>query len=317
MYLDAKEIFRLSCDAKSCLEGDDAVDIWHGGLACIGVAVPRAVVLPCQAVCRLAVLHDCRNAVVVIGGNIIVLTGFLTCIGNLALRLLPCGKFRIEFVNLVLVGVVLLAVFRRIVHARTGYLLHEHLVLSLQLTDLRLQRSDFIVSFLLLLVEFAGVEVVIRDGAHHGALLGMAVERLAAGAALVLCIALTKCHAVGTGDADGDCLHSFEFAGIGGLVIVARITANVVGIALFIVVILRKACLQLTFEGVQVHSVGVEHVFIHFFHIVPTLLHMNFVSIGFLRLTFLLAADDVGREVVGEGISKTVLLVVHLLHLAS
>ena len=50
MYLDAKEVLGLPRYGECCLEGDDAVDVRHGGCAHVGIAVPRTGSLPREVV---------------------------------------------------------------------------------------------------------------------------------------------------------------------------------------------------------------------------------------------------------------------------
>ena len=40
MYLDAKEVFRLSGYRDSSLEGDDTIDVWHTCCSGEGIAIP-------------------------------------------------------------------------------------------------------------------------------------------------------------------------------------------------------------------------------------------------------------------------------------
>ena len=144
----------------------------------------------------------------------------------------------------------------------------------------------------------------------------MGIERTTALTALVLCTALSEGDTVRTGDANGHALNALQFGGIGGLVVTACVTADVIDIALFIVVIFREMCLQLSLKGVQVHAVGVEDILIHLFHVVPTLGDVYLIGIRFLRL-LVATADDVRGHPVVHRIGEAVILCVELLHTAA
>ena len=73
VYLYAEEVLWLPDNGDGRLESQGSVDIRCVRLADIGIARPIAVAVPCQAVRGLAVLHDGRNAVIIIGLNVIVL----------------------------------------------------------------------------------------------------------------------------------------------------------------------------------------------------------------------------------------------------
>ena len=144
----------------------------------------------------------------------------------------------------------------------------------------------------------------------------MGIERTAALTALVLRAALSEGDTVRTGDADGHALHALQFGGIGGLIVTACVTADVIDIALLVVVILRETCLQLTLEGIQVHAVGVEDILIHLFHVVPALGNVYLVGVGLLGL-LAATADDVRRHPIVHRIGEAVALGVELLHTAA
>ncbi len=79
------------------LEGDDAVDVRHGGLAHEGVTVPCSAVLPRQVVGGLAVLHDGRDAVVVVRRHGIVAGSLRFCVFVVCQFLLPLSQFALQF----------------------------------------------------------------------------------------------------------------------------------------------------------------------------------------------------------------------------
>ena len=100
------------------------------------------------------------------------------------------------------------------------------------------------------------------------------------------------------------------------MIVTACVTADVIDIALLVVVILRETCLQLTLEGIQVHAVGVEDILIHLFHVVPALGNVYLVGVGLLGL-LAATADDVRRHPIVHRIGEAVALGVELLHTAA
>ena len=70
MYLDAQEVLGLSGNTDGCLKGDSTINVWHGGGTHKGVAFPCSTSIPAEIVCCLTVLHDGRNAVIVIRDRI-------------------------------------------------------------------------------------------------------------------------------------------------------------------------------------------------------------------------------------------------------
>ena len=169
MYLDAEEVFGLPRDRKGRLEGDDAVDVRHGGLAHEGVTVPCSAVLPRQVVGGLAVLHDGRDAVVVVRRHGIVAGSLRFCVFVVCQFLLPLSQFALQFLYPGLVGVVLLPVNGGVFHARFGNLLQQGGVLILQSLYLRLEGGDLVLGFLYHPVQFRGVQFIVRHGGLHGA----------------------------------------------------------------------------------------------------------------------------------------------------
>ena len=160
MYLDAKEVLGLSCNGECRLEGDDAVDVGHGGSADVGIAVPRTGSLPRKVVGRLHILHDGRDAVVVIGGNGIVVSSLALGILYVCQLLLPCRQLLLQVVYLCLVGIVLLSQGWGFLHRGIGYLREQVLVLCLQLAYLRLQQGYLAACLTFLFVQFRKVEIV-------------------------------------------------------------------------------------------------------------------------------------------------------------
>ena len=145
----------------------------------------------------------------------------------------------------------------------------------------------------------------------------MVIQRTATTLAFVLCGSLPQLHTVTAGHADGHALASLQLGGIGGLIVVACATAYIIGIAFLVVVQFIQSGLQLCLEGVQVHRIGVEDGLIHFFHLIPTLIHLYLIGVCLLLLSFLLAADDITVHPVTDAVGKAVFQVVLLLHLCS
>ena len=125
VYLDAQEIFWFSGNLQCCLEGDDAVDVGHSGFSDVSIAAPCSFPLPSQVIGTLAVAHDSRYAIVVIGCHLIVFS--CLCLGFLyfPLFLLPCGKFFVQLFDGSLVLVVLLPILGCIFHTCIGDLLDK------------------------------------------------------------------------------------------------------------------------------------------------------------------------------------------------
>ena len=137
VYFYAEKIFRLAGNGDRSPECYDTVDIRHGRLAYIRVAVPCSAVLPSKTVCRLAVLHDGRDAIIVIRRHAVVVCGIRLCLGIVGLFLLPLREFDFQTVYPCLVRVVLLPVSRRIFNACRADFLQQDSVLVFQCPDLR------------------------------------------------------------------------------------------------------------------------------------------------------------------------------------
>ena len=88
----------------------------------VGISVPRASTLPCEVVGRPNILHDGRDAVVVIGGNRIVIRRLISGILYVRQLLLPSGKLLFQAVNPCLVGIVLLSQSRSVLYGVIGNL---------------------------------------------------------------------------------------------------------------------------------------------------------------------------------------------------
>ena len=144
----------------------------------------------------------------------------------------------------------------------------------------------------------------------------MGVQGFAARSALVLRRALTERSPVRTGYTDGHALAALQFRGVRRLIIVPRVRSYIIGITFLVVVELRESGVKPGFERVQVHRVGIEHLFIDDLFPVPAFLHMDFVGVCLLRL-FAAPADDIAVLPVVDTIGIAVVLVVELLYPAS
>ena len=144
----------------------------------------------------------------------------------------------------------------------------------------------------------------------------MSVQRASAATAFVLGRSLAERHAVRAGHADGHALASGQLGGIRRLIVVPCIGSDVIDVALLVVVELREAGVKLGFEGVQVHRIGIEHVLIHFFHVVPAFPHVYLAGVGFLGLPPV-PADNVAAHRIADAVGKAVIRIVQLLHPAS
>ena len=123
VYLDTEKVFWLPGNPQRGTECNHPVDVRGGGLTQVGIARPPTFAFPCQIVGRLAVLHDCRNTVVIIGRHVVVGGGFF--FGLCQFRLLPThgGKFRLYPVYFVLIVVIGLPKGGGFLHGGGSYLL--------------------------------------------------------------------------------------------------------------------------------------------------------------------------------------------------
>ena len=161
MYLYAEEVFRLPGNGDGSLEGQCAVDVRSVRLAGIGVARPITVAVPCKVVGGLAVLHDGRNTVIIIGLNVIILGCVFLGLQDILQLLLIIGQLTLQLTDLILVGIVLLAQTGCLFDCRRGYLLDKVGVLSFQLVYLCLRECDFIAVFRFQCVQFRCIDILI------------------------------------------------------------------------------------------------------------------------------------------------------------
>ena len=83
--------------------------------------------------------------------------------------------------------------------------------------------------------------------------------------------------------------------------------------AVFVVVKPGQTCVKLCLERVQIHGIGIEHVFMDYFLVIPAFRDMDFVSVRFLGL-FLSFFNDIAGLVIIDGVVKAVIAIVKLLH---
>ena len=196
MYLYTKYNLGLSRYRQCRFEGNDAVDVWHGCLTCIHVAIPHSFVLPSEVIGCLAIVHDGWNVIVVIGCHVIVLVCFFLGFCYFLLLLSPCRQLHIQFVYLVFVGIVLFAIDGSIFYTGIGYLAKQLLVFCLQLSYLHLKHSHFAVGFLLHFVKLRQIQITFHYGCPHCAFLAVCIERLATFTTFVLRCSLSQGHTV-------------------------------------------------------------------------------------------------------------------------
>ena len=189
-------------------------------------------------------------------------------------------------------------------------------IFVLQSGYLRFEGGDFVFGFLQQGVQFGRIQFVFRDGGLHGALFRVGAQRAAALPALVLRRTLTERGPVRAGHADGHALAALQLGGIRRLVIIPCVGSDIIGIALLVVVELRKTGVQLCFERIQIHRVGIEDIFVDDLFPVPAFLHMDFVGVCLLGL-LAAPADDIGAHPIVDGVSISVILVVELLYPAA
>ena len=119
------------------------------------------------------------------------------------------------------------------------------------------------------------------------------------------------------GHADSGNLTVLEFLGIGGLIGLSAVVAQVVNIAVLIVVIVSKSGVQTCFESLKVHGIGVKHILVLDFCVVPRLGDMYFIGVCLGILTTLALAQDVSGRVVVDVVRKAVIGIVELLYTAT
>ena len=236
MYLDAQKIFRFACDFQCCPERDDTVDVGYRPFSDKGIAVPRSVVLPGDVVSRLAILHDCRYAVVVIGRHIVLALGFFLSLCDFCLFLLPGGKLRLQPLYFRLVLIVFLTERDGIFYAGIGYLLDQRFIFLFQCGYLGLECVNLVVRFPLHGIQFRQVQFFALGCGLHRALFGMGVKCLTAFAALVLGRSLPKCRSIRTGHTDCYRLTAFQLLFVGCLIIVPAVGRDIIDIPVFVLV---------------------------------------------------------------------------------
>ena len=100
------------------------------------------------------------------------------------------------------------------------------------------------------------------------------------------------------------------------MVIVPRTGRYIIGVAVLVLVELRKPDIQLRPKRVQVHRVGIEDFLIDDLFLVPAFAHMDFVCVCLFGLLVFLA-DDIGTHPIVDAVAEPVVLVVQLLHAVS
>ena len=183
--LDPKEIPRLAGDREPGLEGDVSPQARHRGFPRIGVAAPGALALPDKAEGGLQFGHDRGDAVVVVRGDLLAAVSIAQGRLDVLELLLGSPLLDLQFLDPVLVGVVLLPEHCRLLDARLTDLSEELGVALLEGEDLTAERIDLALGVGLHGLQLRGVGRAVGDGGAHRALLRMGRERRAAGAALV------------------------------------------------------------------------------------------------------------------------------------
>ena len=72
-------------------------------------------------------------------------------------------------------------------------------------------------------------------------------------------------------------------------------------------------CIKLSLECVQIHRIGIEHVFIDYFLVVPAFRDVDFVGVCLLGL-LLSFFNDIAGLVIIDGVTEAVIGIVKLLH---
>ena len=90
----------------------------------------------------------------------------------------------------------------------------------------------------------------------------------------------------------------------------------VIDIAFLVVIELREAGIELRFERIQIHRIGIEDILIDHLRPIPTLCHVYLVGVCLLCL-FVTLTDDIGLLSGIDSIGVAIVAIVELLHSAS
>ena len=96
----------------------------------------------------------------------------------------------------------------------------------------------------------------------------------------------------------------------------SRHTCDTCIVSSLVVIELREAGIELRFERIQIHRIGVEDILIDHLHPIPTLCHVYLVGVCLLCL-FVTLTDDIGLLSGIDSIGVAIVAIVELLHSAS
>ena len=145
----------------------------------------------------------------------------------------------------------------------------------------------------------------------------MVIDTTATTAALVLCTAFTQLGPVMAGDTDGGDLAVLHFPCIRGLIGLPVVTTQVVDITVLIVIVVSKSGIHASLEGLKVHGIGVKHVLVFDFGVIPRFGDMDLIGVGLGILTTLAFAQDIRQWVVADAVGEAVIGMIELLDTAS
>ena len=119
------------------------------------------------------------------------------------------------------------------------------------------------------------------------------------------------------GDADGGHLTVLHFLSIRGLIVFLTVMPKIVCIAIFVVIVVCKSGIHSSFEGFEVHGIGVKDILIFDLGMIPRLGDMNLIGVGFGILAALALAQDISRRIIADVVGVAIIGVVELLNTAS
>ena len=119
-------------------------------------------------------------------------------------------------------------------------------------------------------------------------------------ATLVLCTAFTQFGTVMTSDTDCCNFTVLKFPGISGLIVFLTVRTQVISKAILIVIIVSESGIQASFEGLQIHGIGIKHILILDLSVIPGLGNMNLIGICLGILTASTLAQDISGRVIAH-----------------
>ena len=117
-------------------------------------------------------------------------------------------------------------------------------------------------------------------------------------ATLVLRTAFAQFGTVMTSDTDCRNFTVLKFPGISGLIVFLTVRTQVISKAILIVIVVSESGIQTSFEGLQIHGIGIKHILIFDLSIIPRLGNMNLIGVCLGILAASTLAQDISRRVI-------------------